>query len=191
MSDAPEKAPRFLTIPNQLTLSRFAMAIAVFVLIDFQQWWACLAVFVLATFTDWLDGFLARRMNQTSALGRVIDPLADKVLVCGAYVHLLPLGREQGWLAAWMVTLILSRELIITTLRSYVESQGIKFGADWLGKVKMVLQSAALAAIFVTLGTAIDHGDVIRDVLIYGMLLSTLVSGLQYLWRAIPLLQKV
>ena len=186
----PGKPPVF-NLPNQLTAGRFVLAIVLFVLIAFELWLACIVVFALAAFTDWLDGYLARTQGLTSTLGRNFDPLVDKVLMCGAYIFLLPLGSkpEQGWLFPWMVTVVVGRELLITGLRSFMENQGSKFGADWLGKLKMGLQCAALFAIFVTQywpGTWLDS---VRDGLIYAMLGATILSGLQYMWRAILLIK--
>jgi phosphatidylglycerophosphate synthase len=95
-----------------------------------------------------------------------------------------------------MVTVVVGRELIITSLRSFLENQGASFGADWLGKIKMVLQCAALFGIFVGLQAptccpaAATYLLSIRDVLIYAMLAATALSGLQYLWRAAILLNK-
>ena len=108
----------------------------------------CLIVFVVAAVTDWLDGYLARRWNMGTALGRNLDPLVDKVLICGAFIFLLPVGDQRAWLLPWMVTVVVLRELVITGLRSFMETAGAKFGADWLGKLKMGLQCAALIAIF-------------------------------------------
>ncbi len=143
--------PTVFNLPNQLTLARFVLALVLFVLITVEWWLWCLIVFIVAAFTDWLDGYLARLHNITSTLGRNLDPLVDKVLMCGAFVFLLPLGSKQNWLQPWMVTVVVARELIITSLRSYLETLGARFGADWMGKVKMGLQCAAVVAIFVTL----------------------------------------
>jgi CDP-diacylglycerol--glycerol-3-phosphate 3-phosphatidyltransferase len=190
----PPHRPRVWNLPNQLTASRFVLALVLFVLIAEKQWLWCLVVFVVAAFTDWLDGYLARRQNLTSTLGRILDPLVDKVLMCGAYVSLLPAGNEQGWLAPWMVTVVVARELVITGLRSWMESHGARFGADWLGKLKMVLQCAAVIAVFVAFLVPEDAGgwhlffNAARDVLIWAMAIVTLVSGLQYVWKATMLL---
>jgi CDP-diacylglycerol---glycerol-3-phosphate 3-phosphatidyltransferase len=189
-STPPVRRPPVFNLPNQLTAGRFGLALVLFVLIRYDAWGWCLGVFAVAAFTDWLDGYLARRQNLTSTLGRNLDPLVDKVLMCGAYIFLLPLGTAQGWLLPWMVTVVVARELVITSLRSYLEMTGASFGADWLGKLKMGLQCAALAAIFVALGSEEWFPDqehlsgVLRDGLIYAMLAATLLSGLQYLWRA-------
>jgi CDP-diacylglycerol--glycerol-3-phosphate 3-phosphatidyltransferase len=185
----PQRPPVF-NLPNQLTASRFVLAIILFVLIGFEQWLACLGVFALAAFTDWLDGYLARKQGLVSSLGRMLDPLVDKVLVCGAFIFLLPYGATDGWLTPWMVTVVVSRELVITGLRSFVENQGASFGADLLGKLKMGLQCGALMAIFL----ALQYPDVpilswMRLGLVYAMVVATLWSGLQYLWRATALLK--
>src|SRR5215510_13551571 len=144
------REPPVMNLPNQLTAARFVLALILFVLIEFKLWIACIVIFALAAVTDWLDGYLARKQGLTSTLGRNFDPLVDKVLICGAYVFLLPLGSapEAGWLLPWMVTVVVARELVITSLRSFIENRGGNFGADWLGKLKMGLQCAALFAVF-------------------------------------------
>jgi len=192
---APPRRAGLLSLPNQLTLLRFVLAVVLFVLIDVQWWGSCLIVFCLAAVTDWLDGYLARLQNLTSDIGRNLDPLVDKVLMCGAWIFLLPLGDKQDWLRPWMVTIVVGRELVITGVRSFLENQAVRFGADWLGKFKMGLQCAALIAVFVTL-QRLDWlrpvepwCDRLRDGLVYAMLIVTLLSGVQYLWRAVWLLR--
>jgi CDP-diacylglycerol---glycerol-3-phosphate 3-phosphatidyltransferase len=186
-------------LPNHLTASRFVLGLVLFALIElrdtFDVWGWCFVVFAVAAATDWLDGYFARRQGIVSSLGRNLDPLVDKVVVCGAYIFLLPLGLERAGLAPWMVTVVVARELIITSLRGFLESQGATFGADWLGKVKMGLQCGALFAIFAALEAlrpgwsqgARDFLVLVRDVLIYAMLAATALSGLQYLWKAAAL----
>jgi CDP-diacylglycerol---glycerol-3-phosphate 3-phosphatidyltransferase len=192
--------PAIFNLPNQLTASRFVLALVLFALIELHYWLSCLVIFALAAITDWLDGYIARKQGLVSTLGRNLDPLVDKILVGGAYIFLLPIGYEpkEGiyWLQPWMVVIIVARELVITSLRSFMETYGANFGADWLGKLKMVLQCAALIAIFTALGTASQVSPPIqrwlaltRDVLIWGMLIATLLSGLQYLWRAAAMLR--
>jgi CDP-diacylglycerol---glycerol-3-phosphate 3-phosphatidyltransferase len=188
----PPAPPPIFNLPNQLTASRFVLALVLFVLIALHIWIACLIVFVVAAFTDWLDGYLARKQGLTSTLGRNLDPLVDKVLTCGAYIFLMPI--EGAGLAPWMVTVVVARELVITSLRSFLENQGVRFGAEWVGKIKMVLQCAALIAIFVALQVSGDspYAPLLgwaKDALIYAMLASTILSGLQYLWRSALLLK--
>src|SRR6202521_6020735 len=86
---SPRWPPDF-NLPKQLTASRVLLLIVIFLLIEQTQWSACSVVFALAATTDWLDGYLARKQGLTSTLGRSLDPLVDKVLVCGAFVFLLP-----------------------------------------------------------------------------------------------------
>lgn len=175
-------------LPNQLTGLRLLLSFVLFYLISQELWLASLVVFVVAAFTDWLDGYLARTQNMQSSLGRNLDPLVDKVLICGAFIFLIPIGTAQGWLAPWMVTLIVARELLITGLRNFIEQKGVSFGADFLGKAKMILQCAALIAIFMNLMNLEwinpTFGTITRTTLIYGMLAATLLSGLQYLVKA-------
>ena len=180
-----------LTIPNLLTLSRLPLAVILFACIAFERWLAALLVFGVASITDWLDGLLARRLNQQSAIGRSLDPLVDKVLTGGAFIYLMQV--KDSLLLPWMVTVVIGRELLITGIRGIMEAQGVKFGADWLGKLKMVLQCAVLVAMLAALWlqSAFSFGDdglkVLRYSqmgLIYAMLLATIASGVQYVVRA-------
>jgi CDP-diacylglycerol---glycerol-3-phosphate 3-phosphatidyltransferase len=195
MATAAPRRPPVFNLPNQLTAARLVLAAVLFLLIDRQLWPWCVPVFALAAITDWLDGYTARKQGLTSTLGRVFDPLVDKVLICGAFIFLLPI--EHSGLAPWMVTVVVARELIITGLRSFMETRNVVFGADWLGKLKMGLQCASLFGIFVALyvikaawidatwsGGVVTFFGWVRDALVYAMLLATALSGLQYLWRA-------
>lgn len=192
MATATTEHPPVLNVANLLTASRLVLSIALFALIAFEWWLTCLLVFAVAAVTDWLDGYFARKQGVSSALGRVFDPLVDKVLICGAYIFLLGLRLDQTGLAPWMVTVVVARELIINGLRTFLESRGVRFGADWLGKIKMGLQCAALIAIFMVLyvkefdatGDARWFLERTRDGLVYAMVAATALSGLQYLWRA-------
>jgi CDP-diacylglycerol--glycerol-3-phosphate 3-phosphatidyltransferase len=189
---SPTRPPVF-NLPNQLTASRFVLALILFVFIAYGWWAWCLVIFCVAAFTDWLDGYLARKQGISSTLGRNLDPLVDKVLTCGAYIFLMPV--EGAGLYPWMVTVVVARELVITSLRSFLENRGAQFGAEWVGKVKMMLQCTALIAIFCDLkagesgAAALPYFDWIRDGLIYAMLASTILSGLQYFWKAALLLK--
>src|SRR5262249_37962483 len=192
MATVTPERPQVFNLPNQLTAARFGLAIVLFVFIEQEWWYGSIGVFALAATTDWLDGYLARKQGLVSTLGRNLDPLVDKVLVCGAYIFLLPIAGAG--LAAWMVTVVVARELIITGLRSFMENRGATFGADWLGKIKMTLQCGALFAIFVALeaaagGAAHPTLVLIRDLFIWSMLAATALSGLQYLWRAAMVLK--
>ena len=144
-----------INLPNQITLGRLALAIVFFVLlaqfhIRQPQIWLldlCFGIFIVAAMTDWLDGYLARKHNQVTAFGRVLDPFVDKVLVCGTFVFLAgpafvnEAGKNVTYVAPWMVVVIIGRELLVTGLRGFSESKGTAFGASVYGKAKMVVQS--------------------------------------------------
>lgn len=130
-------------LPNLLTLARIAV-IPVFVILLFfdnktAAMWAA-AIFGLAAATDALDGWLARKWDVVSVLGKFLDPLADKLIVMAALIMLIPDGRVP----AWMVFLILAREMVITGLRSIASSEGIVIDASDLGKYKSIFQMVAI-----------------------------------------------
>jgi CDP-diacylglycerol--glycerol-3-phosphate 3-phosphatidyltransferase len=193
----PPRRLRLLNWPNILTLARLGLSVVLFACIAAAWWPAGLVVFCVAAVTDWLDGYLARLQNLTSALGRNLDPLVDKVLVCGAFIFLLPV--PAAGLTPWMVTVVVGRELIVTGLRGFMETiPGVVFGADWLGKLKMGLQCAVLIAVLLLLSlegveaarSAVAFLAPVTVGLTYVMLVVTVLSGVQYLWRAVLLLKE-
>ena len=139
-----------MNLPNTLTLARiFLVPLLVVVLLTRFEAQLILgvpkevigaAIFGLAAFTDWLDGYLARRRQQVTALGQLMDPLADKLLITAALISLVQMGLAP----AWMVMVILGRELGVTVLRSLVHARGVVIPASPLGKVKMVTQVVAI-----------------------------------------------
>ncbi len=181
---SPRRAePPILNVPNQLTASRFLLAIGLFILISFEEWAWSLLVFAVAAFTDWLDGYLARKQGLVSTLGRNLDPLVDKILMCGAFTFLLPV--KDGGVTPWMVTVVVARELVVTGLRSFMENRGAAFASDYLGKLKMVLQCAGLVGILMSLTWPFALWIAsTRDVLLFAMVVITLLSGLVYLIKA-------
>lgn len=130
-----------MNLPNAVTLSRIFL-VPVLVTLLLTEYDAPLAacVFLAASLTDVLDGYLARRRNQVTTLGMLLDPLADKLLICSAFVSLV----ELQLVAAWMVVIIIGREFAVTGLRSIAASQGFTIDASDLGKLKMGTQVAAI-----------------------------------------------
>jgi CDP-diacylglycerol--glycerol-3-phosphate 3-phosphatidyltransferase len=183
------------TVPNLLSLSRLPLAVGLFVCISLQAWAAGLAVFVVAVFTDWLDGWWARRFGQLTAIGRSLDPLTDKVLIGGAFIFLIPV--EDANVTPWIATVVISRELLITGLRGIVESSGKKFGADWFGKLKTILQCATLIGVLLLqalraqpwAGAAVRLLEPVQWALLGAMLVATIGSGIQYAVKAAKLLR--
>jgi CDP-diacylglycerol--glycerol-3-phosphate 3-phosphatidyltransferase len=187
-------AASLFNLPNKLTSLRLILSLVLFGLVWLHLWKVSIALFAVAAFSDWLDGQIARRRGLVSSLGRVYDPLVDKILVCGLFiflddVHDTRLPGDAG-LNAWMVTIVVAREFIVTGLRGFLEERGVSFGADWLGKVKMVLQCSAILWILVALAwsdqaTVPDWAPVLRDVLNWTTVGVTFVSGGNYVRKAI------
>jgi len=150
-----------MNVPNSLTLLRVVFALTVFSCIAIHQYDFGLLLFVLAALTDFLDGWWARRFKQITVFGRIMDPFADKFLICGVFISLAtipalsndPVGGFPAWLMLqpWMVIVIVGRELLITSLRAVVESAGGDFSAKWIGKWKMLFQCAAVVTCFLYL----------------------------------------
>ncbi|HMP08194.1 MAG TPA: CDP-alcohol phosphatidyltransferase family protein, partial [Lacipirellulaceae bacterium] len=139
-----------MNVPNAVTVSRLVLEVGIVVLMAPGQYAWSLAAFLVAAGTDWVDGYWARKYGQITQLGRILDPFADKLIVCGTFVFLaaapqLVDGSPASGVAAWVAVLVLAREMIVTGLRSFVESQGGDFSAKWAGKWKMVFQCAAAA----------------------------------------------
>jgi len=184
-----------LTVPNLLSASRVPLAVGLFACVVYEAWLAGLVVFLAAAATDFLDGWWARRYGPLTVVGRNLDPIADKVLVCGGFIYLIPV--PGAGVLPWMVTVVVCRELVVTGVRGIVEATGQKFGADWFGKLKMGLQCAVLIGVLLiqwlrTLGGTADLLavlDPVQAVLLWAMLAATVGSGVQYLVKAARMLR--
>ncbi len=163
-----------LNVPNVLTLLRIVLVpVLVVALLGETPDGDVIAaiVFALAAFTDGLDGYIARRSKQVTTFGKLMDPLADKLLVIAALISLVSLDR----LAAWVAMVIIARELAVTGLRSIAAERGVVIAASWLGKLKTALQVAAIICLI-----AFDPAPVWADVLLYVAVAVTLISGADY-----------
>ncbi len=191
-------------LPNLITSVRFLLALVFFVLMDTYHhrvtplWRLDLAfwIFVFTAVTDILDGYLARRWKQESVFGRILDPLVDKVLVIGAFLylasdHFAVLDQASGrfvnasGVTAWMVVLILIRELLVTGLRGFSEARGLSFKATIPGKLKMFVQCFAAGTVMVVSAHDIaSWQNLFRDAALWAMVAVTAFSMLIYLVRA-------
>ena len=176
-------------VPNLLTTVRFALAIAVIALIPAKAYTAALIVFIVAASTDWMDGYWARKYGQVTKLGRIFDPFVDKIIICGSFIALVALP-ESG-IAAWMAVVVVGRELLVTSLRGIIEGAGGDFSATFWGKWKMVVQCFAVG--FSLLGMALAPPSSLllglRHVAIWGSVLITIYSGLDYTLAAARVLR--
>lgn len=134
--------------PTKLTLLRILLIPLILVFNYLQApftTWFSLAVFLVASITDWLDGYLARKNNQITMFGKLLDPLADKLLVLTAFVIIL----DRHKLDAWMVIFMIGREMAITGLRAFLAAEGIILAAGKTGKWKTTFQIISLSFLFV------------------------------------------
>ncbi len=181
--------PRFWNVPNSLTVGRLVLGLIVCGLISLGWFFSALCVFGIAASSDALDGYLARRLGQETAIGRQLDPLVDKLIVSGALIFLLP--RPDTGLMPWMVAAIVIRELVVQALRSLIEGRGEPFGAKMAGKLKTTFQCLAIAAILFGLWTIEPKSSWlwVRDALSWIAVILTIYSGCGYLALAWPILK--
>ena len=176
-------------VPNLLTMARVAVIPLVIMLLDRGSpkdcVWAAL-VYSAAAITDLLDGYLARRLNVVSVLGKFMDPLADKLLVMAVLVYMVPMGR----IPEWAVVLLLAREISVTSLRSIASSEGVVIAAGGGGKSKTALQMVGILCLMIgypyhlTFLGLFDLGlvDLVRvgQALVYISLVFSITSAFQY-----------
>lgn len=214
-------------VPNLITTSRLILAVVFFACLSWYQYegrghsalltWAFVVGLVAIT-TDYLDGYLARKWKAESRFGRVVDPFVDKILVLGSFIFfggknfIIPeqwIGGKQfvahtiTGITPTMTVVILGRELLVTSLRGLMESTGISFGAEFAGKIKMVMQSATILVIVAYvyfLGVIGKHwpqwhdgymtyATAFRDLMIWLTLAVTIWSAWGYLRRSVALMR--
>jgi CDP-diacylglycerol--glycerol-3-phosphate 3-phosphatidyltransferase len=185
--------------PNRITALRFLGALGLFAIFAIEgnessaeviqsrgilqlAFWT----FIVVAASDVLDGYLARRGNHITAFGRIADPFVDKVLVMGAMVFLAVMPWSSRWFPAWIVVVVLAREFLVTAIRGYVESLGVKFPADWLGKVKMFTQCVAVSVVvgihaFDFSPQAYAYWGQVGMVFVYATLVTSVASCFSYL----------
>jgi CDP-diacylglycerol--glycerol-3-phosphate 3-phosphatidyltransferase len=136
------------------------------------------AIFGLASLTDWLDGYLARRRKQVTALGQLMDPLADKLLITAALVSLVQMNLAP----AWMVAIVLGRELAVTVLRSLAHSRGVSIPASPLGKFKMASQVTAVLLLILA-SEDVPIFLILGRIALWVAVLTAVASGVDYYRR--------
>lgn len=169
--------------PNILTGLRFAFVPLLVVIMSFEQtiwiaFWAWF-VFAFAAFTDWLDGYLARKFDSESVFGKLMDPLADKLLVTAALLVLIPLDR----IPAWVCLLVISREIFITGVRGLAASLNKVVAADNLGKIKAIFQYCGIGLLIFPVGLLpIPYQHQLAMILIWLSILMSYWSAAQYVY---------
>lgn len=187
-----------MNLPNQLTVSRFALTFAFLaaLFLDFRfNETVALILFILASITDWLDGSIARSRNLITNFGILMDPLADKILICSAFIAFV--GTHD--ISAWMVVIIVARELAITGLRLLAASKSLVLAAERFGKHKTISQIVTIISILIlasypqwgAFGKAVFEFPIFGSPWVRGFtelskwvsVMLTLYSGAVYLWR--------
>jgi CDP-diacylglycerol--glycerol-3-phosphate 3-phosphatidyltransferase len=225
---------KILNPPNLVSISRLVLTLVICVLAYFapevlpvhqlrldapdcsgsaQPWYnLILVLFILTAATDWLDGYLARKYNQVTQIGRILDPVVDKTLIFAGF--LIVMGKCPGLIPFWIVLICLAREFVGTGIRTALEGQGKAFGAQWSGKLKAVCQFTAIGWCFLEMANGVWIAEkifgpawgnweeysaywektrvvfqVLDWVFLGGMLLVVLYSFVDYTWRGIRLLK--
>lgn len=190
-----------MNLPNSLTVSRLVLTAIFVVGFSFAGpvgYGIALVTFIVAAITDFLDGYLARKLNLVTSLGKLLDPIADKVLTASAFIFLT--AHEQEFCPAWVVVVILAREFLVTGLRQIAVEKGRVIAADWSGKWKTGFQIgfciSALVWLFLQsldqeeffLGVLANPSFWIMPAFLWLSLALTVISGLQYAWNGKDLL---
>ncbi len=169
-----------LNLPNALTVSRILIVpllVAVLLTQIEGREFIGLGLFLIASLTDFLDGFLARRREEVTALGKLLDPAADKILTSAAFISLVGLGLAP----AWMVVVVIAREFAVSSLRSLAAAQAVVLAASFAGKVKTVSQIVAISLLIIS--DQLGSFELLAPVSLWVALIATLYSGIEYFAR--------
>ena len=168
-----------MNLPNKLTLIRIiAIPIFIVILLLGHRFMATI-LFVAAALTDMLDGHIARKYNLVTNFGKLMDPLADKLLVMSALVCLVQLGNVEGW----MVIVILAREFAVTGLRQVAASEGTVIAAGTTGKIKTILQMIAIPLLLLDNWPGYYIGVPLDQIILWAAVVMTIVSGAEYIFK--------
>ncbi|MAJ28686.1 CDP-diacylglycerol--glycerol-3-phosphate 3-phosphatidyltransferase [bacterium TMED181] len=204
-SPATKPSGDWKNLPNLITISRLGIAVLLFAMLTLElQGWGigdrhlalniATVAFILCVATDAIDGYLARKWKMVTAFGRLADTFVDKIVICGTLIYLVKFAPDL--IKPWFVVIIVTREFLVSGLKSYYESQGQEIAASIGGKLKMILQSILIPAVMLVEGNRdfVSGADVnslwktifsllesLTVILFWGTLVTTLWSGLDYL----------
>lgn len=170
-----------MNLPNKLTLLRVILVpvFVVFLMCNITGYdkWIALAIFIIASLTDLLDGKIARKYNLVTNFGKFMDPLADKLLVCSAFICFIELGK----LPTWMVLIVIAREFIISGFRLVAADNGVVIAASMWGKYKTAVSMVMIG--FVIADIQIPFVVTVTEMLIWASLILTVVSLIDYILK--------
>lgn len=173
-----------MNLPNKITLFRLFLIpifVGLFFIGENGYIWSGI-IFIIASFTDFIDGYIARKFNETTNLGAFLDPVADKILVFAALILL----AESGIIPSWTVILIIGRETLINGFRLIAIEKGVVISASYLGKLKTVTQMVSL--VLLLFAPALLAFQVIGLVVYWIAVIATLISGIEYIYQGRDLL---
>jgi len=185
-----------LNLPNQITTGRLALAVLLFVLLetvcrnhyDGFWWYAAFVLYIVTVLTDGLDGYLARSRGQITAFGRIVDPLADKVVICGVLVLTSVAPQTQRLVPAWIVLVVLAREFLVSGLRGFLEGRGAGFPARWEGKAKLMIQAWYCGGAIFYPGNHWRWCEIVTEFFLWATLVITVYSAYAYVRSAAKLI---
>lgn len=168
-----------MNLPNKLTMARIVLIPIFMIALLLEFYYAALVIFCVAAITDFFDGYLARKHNLVSSFGKIMDPLADKLLVFSALICFIQLEK----VSVWAPIIIIAREFFVTSMRVVAVSKGKVIAASWWGKVKTNVQLFAIigAMLIFALGRIIPRGDEVAAILIWISALFTIASWVAYI----------
>jgi len=178
------KESAIFNIPNQITFSRLFLAIVFFVFLTYRYFNVAFIIFLVAAATDWLDGYLARKWELSTDLGRLVDPFVDKVIICGTFIILVHIAKDI--IAPWMVITIVAREFLVSSIRGFSESKGVKFASNIWGKTKMFIQSWTICAILLYYAhfENMSWAEYMVTAFLWITIIVTIGSGITYIYSA-------
>lgn len=180
-----------MNLPNQITIGRLIASVILFVLLETVcrgatglVWYIAFSLYIATVLSDGLDGYLARSRGQITAFGRIADPLADKIVICGVLVLAMSIPETAMLVPPWIVVLVLAREFLVSGLRGYLEGHGTKFGARWEGKTKLVVQAFYCGAILFYPGSHYNWVFWVAEIALWATAAISVYSGLSYILKA-------
>jgi CDP-diacylglycerol--glycerol-3-phosphate 3-phosphatidyltransferase len=166
-------------LPNTITLMRISVVPFLFILLSSPgEFWSLIlaVIFLLASFTDFIDGYIARKYQMVTTLGKFLDPIADKLIINTAIILMIPISR----IPAWIVAITIVRDLLVDWIRSIASCEGIFIQASRLGKQKTFAQIAAVTALIAHYSIFGVNVHIVGMVILYVALLLTIYSGMDY-----------
>lgn len=182
---APENQ-RIINLPNSITLLRLCiLPVLFFLLLSPGQLWSLVIaiLFIIAALTDLLDGYVARRYQIVTTMGKFLDPIADKLVINTAMILMVPIGR----IPAWVVAIIVIRDFFVDGIRTIATSEGIVIQASWLGKQKTLCQVFAVSALMIHYPILGADAHTVGTILLFLALILSVYSGIDYFTKFLKL----